>query len=75
MPIYEYICEECENSFEKLVGREDHVVCPACSSPHLTKQYSRFGMGSDSSAKFGESLPLYKGGGCGCTPSSCSCKN
>jgi putative FmdB family regulatory protein len=76
MPIYEYVCEECKHNFEKLVGREDSVLCPACSSDHLTKQYSRFRMGVSSSEGGGfEALPVYKGGGCGCTPSSCGCKN
>ena len=76
MPIYEYICEQCNHNFEKLVSREERVECPACSSDHIVKQYSRFGMASSGDGGGYESLPLYKGGGgCGCTPSTCGCKN
>lgn len=75
MPIYEYVCETCKNNFEKLVSREDYVFCPSCNSDQLTKQFSRFGMTASSPNGGYESLPVYKGGGCGCTPSSCGCKN
>jgi len=30
MPIYEYKCCECEDSFEKLVFGKQDVVCPSC---------------------------------------------
>jgi putative FmdB family regulatory protein len=73
MPIYEYICEECNQEFEKLVQRDENVNCPHCQSDHLAKQFSRFGMTNSSQQKY-DSLPLYKGG-CGCTPSTCGCKN
>lgn len=75
MPIYEYVCENCRGSFEQLVVREEEVCCPACRSGKVSKQYSRFGMAGTSSKAGYESLPQYKGGGCGCTPSSCGCKN
>lgn len=74
MPIFEYICEECRKPFEKLVQKDEKVECPMCHSDHLAKQYSRFGMNGGASNKY-ESLPQYKGGGCGCTPSTCGCKN
>lgn len=74
MPIFEYVCEECNEAFEMLVSRDEDVECPACSSDHLSKLYSRFGMGSASSTQKYEALPMYKGG-CGCTPSTCGCKN
>ena len=74
MPIFEYVCESCNQSFEKLVTKSEKIACPNCQSESLTKQYSRFGMKAES-AKSYESLPQYKSGGCGCTPSSCGCKN
>lgn len=75
MPIYEYVCEDCRQPFEKLVQKDEKVECPQCHGEHLSKQYSRFGMSHSSGAY--DSLPLYKGGGggCGCTPSTCGCKN
>lgn len=41
MPIYDYQCCECHLFFEKLVSKSTQVVCPACGSPHLSKQVSR----------------------------------
>ena len=32
MPIYEYICEDCQNEFEKIViNREQEIACPKCA--------------------------------------------
>ena len=28
MPIFEYRCDDCGTKFEKLVRRDDHVLCP-----------------------------------------------
>jgi len=72
MPIFEYVCNECGNGFEKIVTKSEAISCPKCSTEKVTKQFSRFGF---SSSGKGESLPIYKGGGCGCTPSSCGCKH
>ena len=31
MPIFEYVCKNCKNTFEELVKRfDDKVVCPKC---------------------------------------------
>jgi|UniRef100_A0A7C4ARG2 putative FmdB family regulatory protein len=30
MPIYEYHCPKCDDTFEKLVFGDDQVVCPVC---------------------------------------------
>jgi putative FmdB family regulatory protein len=32
MPIYEYRCNECNNTFEKLVFGQDEVLCPNCGA-------------------------------------------
>lgn len=32
MPIYEYVCSECEHEFEKLVRRNVTPMCPACGA-------------------------------------------
>jgi putative FmdB family regulatory protein len=73
MPIFEYVCDDCQKPFERLVQKDEKVECPCCHGDHLSKQYSTFGMSNGS----GKSLPIYNGGGggCGCTPSSCGCKN
>jgi putative FmdB family regulatory protein len=41
MPMYEYVCQECQHPFEALVFAEDEVVeCPKCKSVKLEKQFS-----------------------------------
>lgn len=41
MPLYEYICRECQHAFEELVFTEEEpVACPSCHSPQVEKQWS-----------------------------------
>lgn len=41
MPIYEYICKDCEKPFEKLLfNTKEKVVCPSCGGKHNTLQLS-----------------------------------
>ncbi len=41
MPIYEYICADCENEFEELVfSRDETPPCPKCGSKNVTKLMS-----------------------------------
>jgi putative FmdB family regulatory protein len=45
MPIYEYICLECQGRFQKLVrGFSDPpgLVCPRCTSQQIRRMVSRF---------------------------------
>jgi len=48
MPIFEYLCEDCGNRFEKLVRRSvsendvNGVNCPSCGQEHLKQQFSTF---------------------------------
>jgi len=45
MPIFEYTCEECETTFERLTLRPQLVVqtpCPQCGSIQTTKVFSTF---------------------------------
>ena len=65
MPIYEYVCMECESHFEELVRTGERVSCPDCSSPRVEKQFSVF-------ATHGASEQPSFGGG-GCCGGSCGC--
>lgn len=50
MPIYEYACQDCSQSFELLVRSDTKLECPHCHSTKLEKQLSVFataGGGSD----------------------------
>jgi len=42
MPIFEYICQECEHEFEALVFGRDKAACPKCHSKKLAPQLSVF---------------------------------
>ena len=48
MPIYEYICRECDTAFEVLVNGTAEPECPECRSPRLDKQFSTFAPASGS---------------------------
>lgn len=45
MPIYEYKCDECEHTLEKLQKMSDDPLkdCPACGKPGLQKMISAAG--------------------------------
>ena len=45
MPLYEYVCYECGDSFEKLRRMSDDdrdLKCPACGSPKIERVLSSF---------------------------------
>lgn len=44
MPIYEYRCEECGKTFEKIVfgSAAPEVECPGCHSKRVNKLFSSF---------------------------------
>ncbi|MBN1665969.1 MAG: zinc ribbon domain-containing protein [Anaerolineales bacterium] len=45
MPIYEFDCHDCGDSFESLVisfSAIDRVTCPACESKNIKKKLSTF---------------------------------
>jgi putative FmdB family regulatory protein len=73
MPIYEYICEDCNEHFEKIViNRAQEITCPKCSSRKASIQLSVFA----SSTPGGSSAPsggFSSGGGGGCCGGGCGC--
>ncbi len=42
MPIYEYQCEKCNHSFEKLIflGDDEKINCPMCGDNNVKKLLS-----------------------------------
>jgi len=49
MPIYEYHCQECGNSFEEIRSMEERdkgLVCPKCHSTLVERILSVFSYGS-----------------------------
>ncbi|KJU85179.1 regulatory protein, FmdB family [Candidatus Magnetobacterium bavaricum] len=64
MPIYEYLCNNCNQNVELLVYGNRQVSCPNCGSSDMKKKMSIFGVsGMDKQVK----------GDCGgCRKTSCS---
>jgi putative FmdB family regulatory protein len=60
MPIFEYLCKECDHQFEALVYGSGKAECPKCQSKKLTQQLSVFAMSAKSSASTSPSV-----GACG----------
>ena len=40
MPIYEYVCKDCDEAFELLIRGDATPVCPACEGVDLEKVFS-----------------------------------
>jgi putative FmdB family regulatory protein len=60
MPIFEYLCQACDHSFEALVYGNDRAECPRCHSQKLTPQLSVFAVAGKTS-----SSPAPPTGACG----------
>ncbi|WP_447973142.1 FmdB family zinc ribbon protein [Nitrospira sp. Kam-Ns4a] len=46
MPIFEYICQECNHRFETIVRGSAAPACPVCKATRLEKQWSAFAVGA-----------------------------
>lgn len=72
MPIYEYVCDECNTQFEKIViNKQQEISCPKCASKKATIQLSVF-----ATANANGSSTKPSGGGSssgGCCGGSCGC--
>jgi putative FmdB family regulatory protein len=68
MPIYEYLCAGCSETFEELVSTsgESAVRCPDCGDAAVTRLLSSFATSRAEGAVVG-------GGGGGCCGGSCGC--
>ena len=70
MPIYEYVCMQCESHFEELVrAGGDAPPCPDCGGAKVSKQFSVFAThGAGEQPSFGATAA-----GGGCCGGSCGC--
>jgi putative FmdB family regulatory protein len=48
MPIFEYVCQECDHGFEALVYGDEKAQCPKCQSRNLAPQLSTFSVSTKS---------------------------
>ena len=68
MPIYEYVCMQCESHFEELVRAGEDPPCPDCGATKVARQLSVF------AAHGVTSQPSFSGGASGgCCGGSCGC--
>lgn len=61
MPIFEYLCKDCDHEFEALVYGNEKAECPKCHSRKLAPQLSVFAV----AAKGGSSTAPSAAGPCG----------
>ena len=58
MPIFEYVCNDCNHEFEALVYGKDKAECPKCHSKKLEPQLSVFAVAAKgASASSSEGSP------------------
>ncbi|MGE5321751.1 MAG: FmdB family zinc ribbon protein [Actinomycetota bacterium] len=50
MPIFEYVCQECDHKFEAIVLGQQKPRCPKCESKRLEQQISKFAVSTDTSS-------------------------
>jgi putative FmdB family regulatory protein len=73
MPIYEYLCDDCGEHYERIVmNSKTKITCPKCESSKKTIQLSVFAAPANGGKSSGgpSSAPSSGGrccgGGCGC---------
>ncbi|MBE7446522.1 MAG: zinc ribbon domain-containing protein [Planctomycetia bacterium] len=69
MPIYDFLCNQCNTKFDEYfrsASERKKLFCPSCQSDNLQKIFSVFGMSVGGSGGSGS-------GGCGtCTAPTCT---
>ena len=66
MPLYSYICKDCGEKFDLLIGvtsEKAELKCNECGSKNIEKALSSFGIG-DSKGKSSSSGPICPTGTC-----------
>jgi putative FmdB family regulatory protein len=73
MPIYEYVCDDCNEHYERIVLNQNApVACPKCASAKHTIQMSVFAAHGNAVKSSGGPSGSMGGGGC-CGGGSCGC--
>lgn len=68
MPLYEYLCRDCEKPSELLIRGDESPVCPECGGERLMKLLSVPAAHSGGEAPSREGPPGPCGSGCSCFP-------
>ena len=77
MPIFEYVCKECQHQFEALVYGSEKAACPKCESKKLEPKLSVFAVAAKGGSSPAPSMATGPCGSCGSPdgPGSCPWKN
>jgi putative FmdB family regulatory protein len=62
MPIFEYVCKQCNRPFEALVMGSQKAACPDCGSADLEDKFSTYAVRATAGPS---SRPAMPAGGCG----------
>ena len=79
MPIYEYYCADCKDSFDarRPMSKADAAIqCKNCESVRTSRMLSLFAVGGSSTGSNTVAPPASKasrGGGGGCCGGACGC--
>lgn len=71
MPIYEYICQDCGEKYEKFVRSNTaqvKLICPSCGSERSEKAFSVFGAIGGSAKAGSSSLGGFSSSAAACGP-------
>ncbi len=73
MPIYEYVCDDCGERYERIVmSKSQAIECPKCASAKHTIQLSVFAAPSNGNKSSAGSSSTSNSGG-GCCGGGCGC--
>jgi putative FmdB family regulatory protein len=73
MPIYEYVCDDCGERYERIVmNQHTAITCPKCLSAKHTIQLSVFAAPANGSKSSNNSSTASGGGCCG---GACGCSS
>ena len=75
MPIYEFLCDHCNHSFEKMTSisdRDAKTKCPSCGSQKTARKLSTVGVGKTPSPTSSAPARAHPAA-CGCCSNRRSC--
>jgi putative FmdB family regulatory protein len=80
MPIFEYVCKECQHEFEALIFGKQKAECPKCQSTKLEPQLSVFAVSAKGGGASQPSVSAGSAGPCGSCgnpggPGACSLRD
>ncbi|MGH9737130.1 MAG: FmdB family zinc ribbon protein [Candidatus Acidiferrales bacterium] len=74
MPIFEYVCDDCGERYEKLVmTKSTKISCPKCESSKQSVQLSVFAAPANGTKASNGGSSASSGGGC--CGGACGCRN